>query len=51
MPYVAPPDLAGMSLLDIARAVAERKLPPIDRWNPTETADSHMRIAADGRWS
>jgi hypothetical protein len=50
VPYEAPPDLAGMSLLDIAKAVSERKLPPIDRWNPTETTDSHMRVAADGTW-
>lgn len=50
MPYEAPPDLAGMSLLDIAAAVEARKLPPVERWNPAETADSHMRIAADGTW-
>lgn len=39
-----------MSLLEIARAVEERKLPPITQWNPVESADSHMRIAADGTW-
>ena len=39
-----------MSLLDIAAAVAERKLPPVERWSPTETAESHMRIATDGTW-
>lgn len=39
-----------MSLLDIARAVEERKLPPVEHWNPAETTDSGMRIAADGRW-
>lgn len=39
-----------MSLLDIANAVAERKLPPIESWNPSETTDSHMRIRADGAW-
>lgn len=50
VPYEAPPDLGGMSLLDIAKAVADRKLPPIDRWNPAETAESQMRIAADGTW-
>lgn len=50
MPYEAPPDLSGMSLLDIAAAVAERKLPPVERWNPIDTADSRMRIAADGSW-
>jgi hypothetical protein len=50
MPYEAPPDLRSMSLFDIARAVAERKLPPIESWNPGETAESHMRIDADGSW-
>lgn len=50
MPYEAPPDLRTMSLLDIARAVEERKLPPVEQWNPAETADSRMRIAADGTW-
>lgn len=50
MPYEAPPDLAAMSLGDIAEAVAARKLPPVEAWTPSETLDSHMRIAADGRW-
>ena len=50
MPYEALPDLSSMSLLDIARAVEKRKLPPVEQWNPAETADSHMRIAADGTW-
>lgn len=50
MPYDAPPDLAAMSLLDIARAASVRKLPPIELWNPTDTVDSRMRIAADGAW-
>lgn len=50
MPYEAPPALAGMSLPDIAKAVEDRKIPPIEDWNPTETADSKMRIAADGAW-
>lgn len=50
MPYEPVPDLAAMSLLEIAKAAEERKLPPLDRWNPVETADSRMRIAADGTW-
>lgn len=50
MPYDAPPDLAAMSLLEVARAVQERRLPPVDRWQPAETIDSEMRIAADGTW-
>ncbi|AKH42028.1 hypothetical protein FHS61_002439 [Altererythrobacter atlanticus] len=50
MPYDAPSDLASLSLLEIAEAVEQRRLPPVEQWNPAETADSHMRIAADGTW-
>ncbi len=44
------PDLATASLAEIARAVAEKRLPPVDSWNPTHCGDSDMRIAADGTW-
>lgn len=50
MPYEVPPDLAGMSLADVAQAVAARQLPPVSQWHPSETGESHMRIAKDGRW-
>lgn len=50
MPYEPPPELAGLSLTEIAELVAARKLPPVDRWQPEQVTDSHMRIAADGRW-
>ena len=50
MPYDPLPDLASLSLEEIAAAVAARSLPPVERWQPAETADSHMRIAADGTW-
>ena len=50
MPYAPPPDLAALSLAEIARAVEERRLPPIERWNPAEVRDSAMRIAVDGTW-
>ena len=50
MPYDPLPDLAAMSLAEIAEAVEARRLPPVETWNPSETADSHMRIAADGTW-
>ena len=43
-------DLSRASLADIARAVAEKRLPPVDNWNPTHCGDSDMRIAADGTW-
>lgn len=50
MPYDPPPALAGMSLAEIAEAVAARRLPPIAQWSPAETGESGMRIAADGSW-
>lgn len=50
VPYEPPPQLAGLSLSEIAEAVAARKLPPVADWQPQETGESHMRIAADGSW-
>lgn len=50
MPYEPPPELAGLSLEQVAGLIAERKLPPLERWSPAETGDSAMRIAADGTW-
>lgn len=43
-------DLSRASLADIARAVAEKRLPPVEQWNPTHCGDSDMRIQADGTW-
>ena len=51
MPMPEPPaDLAGLSLGDIARLAAEKKLPPVASWNPSHCGDSEMRIARDGTW-
>lgn len=50
MPYEPPPELAALSLAEIAELTAARRLPPIDQWQPGHTGDSLMRIAADGRW-
>ena len=50
MPMDAPPDLTTMSLTEVARAVAEKRLPPVEKWNPTHCGDSDMRIARDGTW-
>jgi hypothetical protein len=50
MPYEPPPEIAALSLAELAEAVAARKLPPVERWSPCETGDSHMRILADGTW-
>jgi hypothetical protein len=50
VPYEPPPDLAALSLGEIAALVAARRLPPLDRWQPDAVGDSEMRIARDGRW-
>lgn len=50
MPYAPPPDLAALSLEQIAALVADRKLPPVDQWHPKAQSDSRMVIKADGRW-
>ena len=52
MPETAPPpaDLAGLGLAEIARLAEERRLPPVEKWNPTHCGDSAMRIARDGTW-
>ncbi len=50
MPMDPLPDLATLSLADIARLMAERRLPPVEQWNPDHCGDSEMRIAADGTW-
>lgn len=50
MPYEPPPELAELSLAQVAQLVAARKLPPLDQWAPETVGDSEMRVAADGRW-
>jgi hypothetical protein len=50
MPYEPPPELAALSLAEIAALVEARELPPLGDWSPAREGDSEMRIAADGRW-
>ena len=50
MPYQPLPDLASLSLAELAEAAAARKLPPVEEWEPTEEVASTFRIAADGTW-
>jgi uncharacterized protein len=50
VPYEPPPELAALSIVEIANLVAERKLPSVDLWDPERSGDSEMRIAKDGRW-
>ena len=45
-----PIDLAGHTLDQLEARIADRTLPPVERWNPTHCGDSEMRIARDGTW-
>ena len=50
MPYEPPPELAALSLGELAKQVAARRLPPLEQWAPVASGESHMEIRADGRW-
>ncbi|MEO7655677.1 MAG: DUF1285 domain-containing protein [Sphingomicrobium sp.] len=51
MPESRPPiELKGLSLSELEQLIGERRLPPVDRWNPEHCGDSRMRIARDGTW-
>lgn len=51
MPETRPPiDLQGVSLAELQRLIDERRLPPVDKWNPQRCGHSGMRIARDGTW-
>ena len=51
MPETRPPiELQGISLTELEKMVEERRLPPVDQWNPERCGHSHMRIARDGTW-
>ncbi len=50
MPMEELPDLASLSLAEIAALVEQRRLPPVEHWNPQHCGDSDMRIARDGTW-
>ena len=45
-----PIELQGISLTELQRMIDERRLPPVDRWNPERCGHSDMRIARDGTW-
>ena len=51
MPETHPPiELQGIGLAELQRMIDERRLPPVDRWNPERCGHSEMRIARDGTW-
>ena len=51
MPESRPPlELQGLTLADLQKMIAERRLPPVDKWQPERCGHSDMRIARDGTW-
>lgn len=46
----SPIDLEGISLSELQKLVDERRMPPVESWNPERCGDSKMRIARDGTW-
>lgn len=51
MPETRPPiELHGLSLAELQTLIDERRLPPVDKWNPQTRGHSEMRIARDGTW-
>ncbi|MCH8615822.1 DUF1285 domain-containing protein [Sphingomonas sp. SM33] len=46
----APIELHGVSLAELQTLIDERRLPPVDKWDPTHCGHSGMRIARDGTW-
>jgi hypothetical protein len=51
MPESRPPiDLHGISLAELQKLIDERRLPPVEKWNPERCGHSRMRIARDGTW-
>src|SRR3954465_7607107 len=51
MPESRPPiELQGLSLADLQGLIDQRRLPPVDKWNPERCGHSGMRIARDGTW-
>ena len=51
MPETRPPiELHGISLAELQRLIDQRRLPPVEQWNPERCGDSGMRIARDGTW-
>lgn len=45
-----PIELHGISFAELQRLIDERRLPPVEKWNPERCGHSGMRIARDGTW-
>src|SRR5690242_6304730 len=46
----APIELSDIKLADLEKMIEDRRLPPVDRWEPERCGHSGMRIARDGTW-
>jgi hypothetical protein len=46
----APIDLKGVSLAELQAFIDDRRLPPVEKWEPALCGHSGMRIARDGTW-
>ena len=45
-----PIELKGVSLAELQKLIDDRRLPPVDKWDPEHCGHSGMRIARDGTW-
>ena len=43
-------ELQRISLAELQQLIDDRRLPPVDQWNPERCGHSGMRIARDGTW-
>jgi hypothetical protein len=51
VPESNPPiELRGLGIAELERLAGERKLPPVERWDPPFCGHSGMRITRDGTW-
>ncbi|MBV9529330.1 DUF1285 domain-containing protein [Sphingomonas sp.] len=51
MPESNPPiALRGLAIAELEALARERRLPPVERWDPPFCGHSGMRIARDGTW-
>jgi len=46
----SPIELQGHSLAELQTLIGNRRLPPVDQWNPERCGHSGMRIARNGTW-
>lgn len=51
VPETRPPiQLQGLSFAELQQLIEQRRLPPVDKWDPKACGHSEMRIARDGTW-